>query len=326
MPPYCFLSEAIDWIALGRVPELNYHTESDADASFDARFYWGDMPDNFEPPCEYPWFDRSEFESLEIPVDERYFEAADECAFQNIGQLQDRISEYKTKAAKTIETPEGEVFDVWAKLVHDAEENLERLKPLFDIVERTEANFQRVYEIAWSKLFPLIAEGKIQCEGLDFERWDRLSETDDYRGAGRFDLIPASATSISLDWRANEITNDGRRYVAMRVRTSDLLKYRERLFHVGKSQNVEKFGMFFTSGQSLKSQKGARRGRPKLYDWIRIKEHLAELYSAGLQPDCKENCIFELICFAEKTLDQSPGRTSVQRKLKQELDAIYARN
>lgn len=97
LPPFCFLSEAIEWIAFGRVPQMQHKVARHTDEVIDYRFCWREMPDNFQPSFEYPWFDRLEFESLGIPLDEAYFEAAEVCFLEDASKLESRTADYGSK-------------------------------------------------------------------------------------------------------------------------------------------------------------------------------------------------------------------------------------
>ena len=107
LPPFCFLSEAIDWIAFGRVPQMQPVLSEDNDEFIDIRFDWREMPDSFEPQFEYPWFDRLEFQSLGIPITEEYFTAAERCNGADVWGLKDAILhlEAKLREAQSADSP-----------------------------------------------------------------------------------------------------------------------------------------------------------------------------------------------------------------------------
>jgi len=81
------MSEAVEWIAFGRVPQMQHHSDGGVDGVIDYRFFWREMPDNFQPSFEYPWFDRLEFESLGIQVNDDYFFAAEKCCYKFVHEL-----------------------------------------------------------------------------------------------------------------------------------------------------------------------------------------------------------------------------------------------
>lgn len=326
LPPYCFMSEAVEWVAFGRVPQMQHHTDGSTDEAVDYRFYWREMPDNFQPSFEYPWFDPLEFESLGVPVEDEYFDAAEKCAFEDVVGLPNRIAEYEMKEPSLIEGDDGRTFDIWQKLANEYRLKLKELGPLKELVDSFEAGFRPHRDIACAKLFQLLVKGEVQSQAIDYDRWDKLSDGGEYKDAARFEDIPPDAYALNFDWMGNEITIVGRKYVALRLKTADLLRHRSFLLQTGKSITVERFGAFYVSGNAGRSILQARRGRRTIVDWPLMKSHLRQLAQSNELPEGKENCIYALIAFAEKELGKSPSRTSVQRNMAEDLNAIYAQN
>jgi hypothetical protein len=326
LPPYCYLSEAVEWVAFGRVPQMGHHSAETTDEVVDYRFYWRDMPDNFQPSFEYPWFDPLEFESLGVPVDEEYFKAAEKCAYEFVDSLADKIAEYEAKEPSYVEEKDGSFFNIWSRMAEGDRATLKELGPLQELVESVEARFVPHQEVACAKLFQLLAVGKIPSQAIDYDRWEQLADDNKYEAGARFEDIPSDAYSLSFDWMGNEISIGGRRHVALRVRTADILKHREFLLQSGKSISVARFGAFYISGNASRSNLQTRRGRRTVVDWALIKSHLRQMALSNQLPDGKENCIYELIAFAEKELGKSPSRTSVQRNMAEELNAHYAQS
>lgn len=327
LPPYCFLSEAVEWVAFGRVPQMQYHSDGSTDEPVDHRFFWREMPDNFQPSFEYPWFDRLEFESLGVPVDLEYFSAAEKCAFEYVHTLPNRIAEYEAKAPSIIEDDDGSTFDLWEKMAGDLREKFRELGPLQELVDSVEAGFRPYQEIACAKLFQQLVQGEIQSQAIDHERWDQMAEDDEYEAAAKFQNIPPDAYSLDFDWMGNEISIEGRKHVALRVKTADLLRHRSFLLQPGKSISVERFGAFYMSGNAGRSSLAqVNRGRGTVVDWSLMKSHLQQLALRNELPEGKESCIYVLIAFAENELGKSPSRTSVQRNLADDLNALYAQS
>lgn len=326
LPPFCFLSEAVEWVAFGRVPQMQHHSDGSTDESVDYRFFWREMPDNFQPSFEYPWFDRLEFESLGVPFPEDYFRAAEKCAFVSVDGLPKKIAEYEANEPSFVEGNDGSTFDLWKKLADDLREELGELRPLQELVDTVESGFRPHREIAWAKLFQLLIKGEIQSQAIESERWSQLADKGDYKAAAKFEDIPPDAFSLYFDWMENEIVVKGRRHVALRVKTADILKHRSSLLQSGKSITVERFGAFYISGNASRSSVRSKRGRKTVVDWSKMKSHLKQLSLSNELPDGKESCIYALISFAEKELGRSPSRTAVQRNMESDLDALYAQN
>ncbi len=324
LPPYCFMSEAVEWIAFGRVPQMQHHSDGSTEEPVDYRFFWREMPDNFQPSFEYPWFDALEFESLGVPVEKGYFAAAEKCAFEFLDSLPRQIEEYEAKEPTLIENEDGSTFDLWKKMASDNRRKLVELGPLKDLVDSVEAGFKSHREIACAKLFQCLVKGEINSEAIDFERWDEMVEGGEYEAAAKFETVPPKAFSLGFDWMGNEIAIAGRKFVALRVKTAEVLNHRGFLLQEGKAVSVERFGAFYLSGNPSRSSPQAKRGRRAIVDWALMKSHLTQLALANELPDGKENCIYALIAFAERELGRAPSRTTVQRNMGAELDALYA--
>jgi hypothetical protein len=306
LPPFCFLSEAIDWIAFGRVPQMQHEVERHTDEVIDYRFYWQEMPDNFQPSFEYPWFDRLEFESLGIPLDEAYFEAAEVCFVEDATRLENRIADYESKEKVLVEEEDGSIFDVYEKLAFDTRQTLDNVRIQLALVERVEARFKPFRDIACAKLFQLLALEQVKCQAINLARWERLADDDKYQEAAQFEDIPANAFTLGMDWLSNEIVVNDEKYVAIRIDTQDILDNRSTLLQTGKPIVVQRFGAFYTSSSSGRTNRRSKVGRRSLIDWLKLKEYFAELVRAGNLPDGKESCIYELISYAERELGSGP--------------------
>lgn len=326
LPPYCFMSEAIEWIALGRVPQMQHEVELNTEEIIDSRFYWREMPDNFRPRFYYPWYDLLEFESIGIPINNAYFDAAEKCFSECVNNLPAKIAEYEAKDAHIIEREDGTTFDLYTSMASDARAKLVELGPLQEIVDQVEAQFRPYIDVSCAKLFQLLAMGQITCQALPFKRWEHRYDEGECQEAARFDDVPATALSLGIDWMKNEIEIDGEQHVSLRVRTHDILDHRSILLQSGKPLSVERFGASYMSSNTGRTNRRAKVGRRSVIDWRLLAGRLSEMAKAGIIPDGKENCIYELISFAESELGKGPSRTAVQRNLGPELDALYAQN
>lgn len=326
LPPYCFLSEAVEWIAFGRVPQMQHELDHYSDETIDVRFYWREMPDNFQPQFEYPWFDRLEFESLDIPISEAYFDAVEKCFMESVRDIPERIAEYESKEKLLIKKDDGSTLDFYQQQITDARAKLAELGPLQSMVDQIEAQFKPHYDVACAKLFQFLVLGEITCQSLNMERWERLVEEDKYQEAAQFDDIPPTEFSLGMDWAKNEIQLGGARHGALRVSIKDILDNRSTLLQSGKPLSVERFGAFYKSSNAGRTNKRAKVGRRTVINWDALKIRLKEMSNNGTLPERKENCIYELIVFSEAELGKGPSRTAVQRNLGLELDALYAQN
>jgi hypothetical protein len=326
LPEYCFVSEAIEWFALGRVPQAQWVEERHTDNQIDYRFYWREMPDNFQPSYCYPWFEREEFEALGIKIDEKYFAAAEKCFGESVGDLPDRISEYEAREQALVERDDGSSFDIWKSQAEDYRKLLVELGPLQVFVDGIEAQFHRHYEIAFAKLFPLLARCEIECTGLNLRRWEKFADHGEYEKAAKFEALPASCFSLAFDWKQNKINAGKKEFAALRIRTNDILKHRSFLLQQGKAATLEQFGSFYMTKGFDKPLIRQKRGRPHGVNWSDLRNYLSQMVEEKTVPSTKESCLYELIAYAERRFGKSPSRSSVQRNLSDDLLTVYAQN
>jgi len=323
LPNFCYLSEAVEWVAVGRVPQAQWDTDGKSDEPVDQRFYWREMPDNFEPAFIYPWFDRAEFDYLGIPIVEDYFSAAQRCYGEFVHDLPTRIQEYESKEDFLYVREDGKTQNLYVSLADESRQNLQELLPLQEIVDSTESQFWRFYEIAWAKLFQLLATGQIECSAINKERFERLYDDDRYEEAGQFHNLDSSLIPIGFDWKQNSLETADGGWASLRIRTADIITHRAGLLRLGEAVSVERVGAGFVLVGSKPAPLRRQRGRPHEVNWEELKLQLGKLIEHGSIPETKESCIYSLIVFAEKTLGRSPSRSSVQRNLNHELRLIY---
>lgn len=326
MPRYCFMSEAIEWVAFGRVPQSQNHLTEKPNAMNDYRFDWKEMPDNFQPSFEFPWFDPLEFESLGVALPEGYAEAAENCYMEDANNLASRIAEYEAKEDVFVEGDDGTPFNLYQKLAQDCLKTLIDLREQLVLVKAVNEKFQPHFEVACAKLFQLIALGEIDCEAINLDRWERLSDAGLYQRAARFDQVPPTAFSLGLEWSENEIFIKGKKHVSLRVDTQDILDHRATLLRSGNPIEIERFGAFYVSSNRGRTSRRNKRGRRSVVDWQILNDHLSDMFRSASLPEGKENCIYEIIAYAEKELGKAPSRTAVQRNMGKALDALYAQN
>lgn len=323
VPEFCFLSEAVEWVALGRVPQANWTEDQITYDRVESRFYWYEMPDNLFSYRSDPYIDRFEFEAFGVPIPSQYYEAINRCFDEDVWGLPARISEYSAKEPMMVDGGNDTEYDFWSKILSDQRALLAELAPMKAIVDGVEDRFRVHYDLAWAKLFQLIVQGDIRCSGVDMKRWERLAENDEHELAARFDDIPPSAFTLNHHWKENKLKIEGTDFAGVRIRTGDIIKRRQVLLPVGKLRNLEQMGSFFALTSEGVSETPSRRGRPRHLNWGLLKEFLGEMMRNKNLPENKESCIYELIIYAERELSKSPSRSSIQRNLKIELNAAY---
>ena len=96
LPEYCLLSCAIEWLSLGRVPELQIQEDGDLENSIEWWQDWRNMPDSFNA-VPFKYFEDEEFAFLGLEMDPDYPDAAYKCFSESIEKLPERIEEYSQK-------------------------------------------------------------------------------------------------------------------------------------------------------------------------------------------------------------------------------------
>ncbi|MCA0922314.1 hypothetical protein [Pseudooceanicola nanhaiensis] len=103
---YCYLSEAVGFVAFGRVPAVAWEDgpELDEDGNLygqDLRFSWREMPDNFEDSeFEFEFFEEAEFEAAGLEMPDGYIEAASSVLFGAIADAQSTVKVHEQYFAK----------------------------------------------------------------------------------------------------------------------------------------------------------------------------------------------------------------------------------
>ena len=147
LPTFCYVSEAVEWIAIGRVPQVQWDYDRKSDEPIEHRFNWREMPDNFEPCIVYPWFNRSEFDLLGIPIVEDYFAAAHRCFNEFVNDLPERIRDYDSKEDIFFQNDDGVTVNLYKSLADGYRAELKELLPLQQVVDQVESQFWRFYEV-----------------------------------------------------------------------------------------------------------------------------------------------------------------------------------
>ena len=306
---------------MGRVPAAQIILEDKTYRPIDARFYWREMPDNFEPSEVFPWFDRNEFLSLGIDVPEDYFRAAEIYWEEGLSDLPSRIEEYEARTEVIIEGENGENFSLWKKMAEDYRATLQKFSAEKTIFEDVEKQFDRFLEVGWSKLFQLVHAGEVTIQAIELARWERLVDEDDYEAAASFENLQLDDVKLSFDWRNNRTDIASREYVATRVTTAEIVSRLNDLIPNWVDIPTQRFGAFHRVYATQKSV--FKRGRPPVVDWEMVRAKLQTMHAHNALPDNKESCIFHLVAYCEKDLGRKVSRSSVQRHIGEELKKFY---
>lgn len=331
LPEFCFLSEAVEFLTLGRVPEINWSNEpikvgtpfGSRYEGVDDRFDWRGLPDNSEPShYGFEILDEEDFYFLNIPYPKGYVEAAESVLFGDISDAKltvkmwgkDRISNYEK------ETQE----ELIQKVIH-AKSFLKEQDESIRLYKKTHKDLEVFFERSWAIIFDKIQSEQITVFGIDETVWDELAEKGEYEKAAETLEIPKEAVRLGHDYRQNQFSYSGQTFIAARVSTKSIVDIFLNAASLTKLNEVEKWGQFISlrDDSGIQSQQ-LRRGTRSKIDWQALREFLAANNQKGLIPEKKEACIAEVIEFAQNKLKRKVGRSTVQRQLKPELDKLYA--
>lgn len=335
MPDWCFLSEAVHFVAFGTVPEIDWYDipvpdEVGRPVGIDRRFHWKEMPDNFtNNMIEFEFYEPEDFLAAGIEIPIGYAEAAVSVLYGEINDAYHTIK-FHEKYHERID---------W-----EAEEKVERMNAYTEakkiisnagqteiLFEKTNALFDVHLEKVWARIFSSIHAEDLVVEGLDFLRWEELSDAGEYHDAAEFKSIPSEAFRLNHDFKQDEVSFDDRLYVATRVNVDQLIEVFSGSFLAGQPSSAREFGhALIVEGDfprvSNKSSSKPRRGAPHALDWAKMEARLRSMAETDALPIKKDACIYELIEFADTHLGRKVGRTTVQTRLKSVLNEIYARN
>lgn len=326
---YCFISEAVEFLALGRVPEYLWTgiPEVDADGNVsgpDGRFHWKEMPDNFEPsdiPFEH--FELQEFDLAGIEKDEEYFKAVESVLNGKLSDAKSTIEVWGENLGK-YNLDDETMKDIRSDL-EAARKTVETEGYLEKIFHQTNDKFSIHLEKAWGIIFALVQSEILTVEAVDLNRWEKMVDEDgDYMEAGEFVDVSPLAFRIGHDFKQNTVEFEGTSYVATRVRTEGLFNSVRSNAAFAPQCLAQKFGQCLIM-EAGTPQALRRRGAPNAVDWVIVAQHLQSLVSSGALPVKKESGIQELIDFSIAKFGRRLGRSTIQFRLKEQLNEAYAR-
>ena len=326
MPEFCFLSEAVEFLALGRVPETSWSKgthehENGVEKYIEYRFDWREMPDNFEPNhwgCEI--FEKAEFDLLGVPYPDGYMEAAERILF---GDISDARTTVEVSERFHIESFPQEYSEKGIAVILQAKAVLELSKEAVSLYAATNENFEVHLERAWALLYSEIQKGALEVTALDEAKWEAAVKDGNHEAAAEFIRVPSESMRLGYNFRQNQILFKGVQYVSARVTTNSIVDLITSLEKSLMPVNGEMFGQSILVRGAVTVPK-RRRGAPDAIDWEQVKLKLEDMKLQGRIPQKKEACIHELLEFTEKSLGRRVARSTIQARLDLELNEIYA--
>ncbi|MER9459701.1 hypothetical protein NKI80_07325 [Mesorhizobium sp. M0387] len=218
MPDTCYPVEAMYWLALGRVPEVD-HWGSDVDIRVDKEAILereGTIPIRFD-------FSELEFRWMKIEIDyERYLKAQNECFhYDRDKDVSEQVKRWvDMRPADHLSPAEKDELkgDIAAFITE-----IERHYREGQWAEAMESKFDRVLDIAWARIFQKLASGELKALG-----WLRDGELTDNFDADQIDFIdiPAEAWTLKAFDRRNSVLSleSGGEYQSVQLSTDDVLR------------------------------------------------------------------------------------------------------
>ena len=299
---FCYLEEAAQWIAFGRLPEPEFFAPGvesrrsqevldDGEANYISTFF------------------EDEFRAAGVSLDyELYLE------WSEVSPGFSGLKNFDEMAARLREALGEEV---------DGYDSAARLK--VKQIEDWEEPLKLMLDKARLKLIPLLMEGTLQGEGwVEYDPSPAEQETDAVR---KFELIPASAwRPFNVDWPACTLQARDRSYNLIQLKTADLLK----IFPIppGNKTDVSAslYGDLIIINDAIADDKSlSRRGRP-LKTGFAVGEVLASVFMDRLKKGelrgPKEAIVQEGIDWVHKTMGQRISRSTSQRYLAAVLELV----
>lgn len=331
VPEYCFLSEAVEWLAVGEVPECDWEipassgSGAQSQGEIEHRFSSEFMPESFQPRDRILWFERENFAFAGLAYREGYAKAAENYVEHHLAWREDQVEQLRSSGPCWVADERGKNFDMHLEIIKDHRATLRRFADDFGLVKEVEAAFAPHFDAAWSRIFAAAVEGRVVIEGLDHERWVNLKERQRIEDASRFVALPAAALTVTTDWRLNSVIYEYRDFVSLRCRTDEIADLLEPRLMQSPLLETRLCGSYLWSPETERDSK-PRRGRAPALDWSVLRDRLLQTGQSGALPASKESCIYDLIVFAESTLGTKVARSTVQERLKAELDLFYPRH
>jgi len=311
LPEYCFLSELVEWLAMGRVPEASYALNEKGSVCgevvrIDDRFAAQQMPENFNN-----WWrglnllcTADELALMGIPQPAGYEEAIEFMSGMNAettrevnhlvgdfaGSFDFTEKEIERLKSSNADPEHIEVYKSRLHLLRDTRANIDRFVPTINSVH---PSVTQQLDRAWTVVFGAILDNRIQLEGIFWEPWNTdLAHTfdlghssegltlDEVRDRLPFETLPTPKIQLRLPWFLNQTGGELDDYFNLRVKTSAMDDL-EPLFSQNKG-GVQKNPNYISDAKTvLKGSIGKTRGRPSACPWVKVEDELYKLLASG---------------------------------------------
>jgi hypothetical protein len=304
MPERCYLSEAVLWVAINRIP-CSFVTEN-----------------NIESREDYDYFD-----NMEPYVPDEGIITVEEC--EQLG-LEPNPYWEEINSSKTHASPEILHDLLLSEKDNNRRQELEKeLSESKDFRKRQaewDASFKEFIDVRRNKLFLSLSEGRIGAVGKklpqptlewssDLDEWEWLRNSP-------WEVIPATFwISYKIDWDMSRAEGRGGAYSFIMTPTADLM----REFPLPQGQAVSGVVRI---GNDLVMNSGAgtvvemqRKGRPA-QNWDEFHLEVAKWVARGELPDKQDSFIEEMRAWCKTHWGRHMGRSTLLEKIKPYYDTF----
>ncbi len=326
LPEQMSISEAVDWIAFGLLPEAHWELD-DNNEPIEARMQVESILQRFGHPfgSNMDTLDAGYFSEFLPEVDaERYFSAFEVCLGETPEQLTESINRWGgfENIASRETSPEHEnLSEIYGDKVNDLRAELDaaiRLREIRIPLARRESS-------ARAKLLLKMISGEIPAQGVRLPLLD--SDTDNFQPDDwptSFNVIrPENWRFEGVNWDDSNLVSWSDRYLGVVVSTIKILEHFPRPDTqplgmsgtlVGRVFLVESDSPYFEGPSVAQPEKGRRHQTEKILD-AAIYSHLNSLVKSNNFPPKIEAQIAEISDFVRQRLAHTLTRTTAQRIL-----------
>lgn len=324
-PSTCYVSEAAEWIAFGRVPDPLQHWVDDGEEWRDRK----EGPDGEgyigEPEGGYR---QMEFRWLDVPIDwERYDEAVSAAGEKTGDQHRERFADMTERFGQSLKSAkESKSAEEVAELEKIGQEWVERVEK-----EAREADWARaaerpvasVLDQARASLFQALASGRLPAKG-----WEDDDEKirQGKQPFGVWVSVPRSMWSLlHFDWNTNTLKTPNGELLGVQVDTDALLELypapqiegREVAARIHCNCLIWEVDNDAPSENGTATLKRSRGRPPKANGMIRdgVKNWFTAKIRQGGAPPNKEALVQDCIHFVKLVFGETISRSTAQEYL-----------
>jgi hypothetical protein len=301
MPERCYLSEAVLWVAINRIP-FSFMSENNIESREDY-----DYVDDMEPYVPHPIVTVEECEQLGLepnPFWENIDSGHPEPAF-----LENLLRSEKDEKRRR-------------ELKKELSESRDFRKRQAD----WDANFKEFIDVRRNKLFLALSEGRVGAVGKKLPQptleWSSDLDEEEWLRNSPWEAIPATFwISFKIDWDLSRAEGRGGAYSFIMTPTADLV----REFPLPQGQavsDVVRIGNDLVMNSDTGVVEIQRKGGRPAQSWDEFHLEVAKWVATGALPDKQDSFIEEMQAWCKKQWGRPMGRSTLLEKIKPYYDAF----